>query len=66
MQQVALREQIEGLVTDWCQTNGFSSDPVTISTFTYLATSLLNSLSNAIQQREDVPLLRALRHVVMN
>jgi hypothetical protein len=59
MQQVAFRGQIEGLITDWCATNGFGSEPVTISTFTELATNLLNVLSDGVPQREDVPLMRS-------
>jgi hypothetical protein len=43
---------------DWCATNGFGSDPVTISTFAQLATNLLNALSDRVPQREDVPSLR--------
>jgi hypothetical protein len=58
MQQVAQQGQVEGLITDWCATNGFGSDPVTISTFTELAAKLLSALPEGVSQREDMPLLR--------
>ena len=58
MQQGAQQGQVEGLIMDWCATNGFGSDPVTISTFTELAAKLLNALPDGLPQREDMPLMR--------
>ncbi len=48
MQQGAQQGQVEGLITDWCATNGLGSNPVTISTFTELAAKLLNALPDGV------------------
>ena len=58
MQQVALQGQVEGLIADWCATNGFGSDPVTVSTFIELATKLLTSLLGGLSMASVRPNLR--------
>lgn len=39
---------VEEAIIDWCTTNGFGSDPVTISTFTELASKLLASIGERL------------------
>ncbi|MEO0248391.1 MAG: hypothetical protein ABIN58_02385 [candidate division WOR-3 bacterium] len=41
-------KHVEEVIIDWCTTNGFGSDPVTISTFTELAKKLLDSIGERL------------------
>ena len=52
MQHYAPQGHMEGLITDWCAANGFGSDPVTVSTFTELASRLINALPSGLSNDE--------------